>query len=947
MRPSLPSSAKTILICCFTILAISSAFAQVNGAIFTTIADGTTVNGNIYDAKTDVYLNGGPQNQNSAGLSPDGLYYFQVTDPSGVTLLSTDDIGCRTLQVTNGVVAGPVPGVDHSNNPCEHAAGANNPANGSTTVQLSPYNDTPNPGGEYKVWIIPVNNYDPVNCAGNFGFCHASSKTDNFKIKAANAAYVTVCKFNDQDGDGIQDTTNNIFDPFIAGWPVTATGVDDGQGNSGSVTADTDQNGCVSFAVTHFPASVTLTEDPKTSEGWTQTAPQDGSCTLGGTSSDPSACSVSGGVITLTLAVGDNATAPNFGNTQCTANCAGGPPPVVGKTAAGGYDDTFKWDIAKDVDKTTVDSASGSATFNYTVNVTHDGGTVSNVKVQGKIMMTNNDAFDITNATVTDLLSNNTACTVANGTSVTIPAGKEVDLNYTCDLSALPQSALTNTAELEWFDVDGTDHTIFTDPVSVSFTANLINGSVDVTDTFGGTLGTVKSTDPSPTSFNYSHTFTAPSGTCTKYDNTATFTATDDSTVTGSASKQVTVCVGADLTVSKTATASYDSNITKDVDKTRIETSGSSATFNYTVKVTTSNWKVSGTITVTNPNDWEAISVNLADVLTDVGGSCTITGGSTQSVPASSSITPTYTCSFAKVPSSSSGTNKATGTWDAAASFTPDGSTYGTHAYAFSSLTVTDCFSKKGVTCTPNTLGTVTIPPGLATFTYSRTVTNASGGTCQEYDNTATITETNQSASKQVNVCNTKTGALTMGFWQNKNGQGIITGGASTAGVCNSGTWLRQYAPFQDLSATATCAQVATYVYNIIKAANASGASMNAMLKAQMLATALDVYFSNSALGGNKIGAAQPLGGVKIDLTQVCNMLDNSSTGSGTCSGSYSNASSAFGGATSLTVSQILAYAASQSNAGGSIWYGNVKSVQQLAKNTFDAINNQAAIIAP
>ena len=45
---------------------------------------------------------------------------------------------------------------------------------------------------------------------------------------------------------------------------------------------------------------------------------------------------------------------------------------------------------------------------------------------------------------------------------------------------------------------------------------------------------------------------------------------------------------------------------------------------------------------------------------------------------------------------------------------------------------------------------------------------------------------------------------------------------------------------FKDLSATATCTQVATYVYNVVKAANASGTAMNAMLKAQMLATALD-----------------------------------------------------------------------------------------------------------
>ncbi len=67
------------------------------------------------------------------------------------------------------------------------------------------------------------------------------------------------------------------------------------------------------------------------------------------------------------------------------------------------------------------------------------------------------------------------------------------------------------------------------------------------------------------------------------------------------------------------------------------------------------------------------------------------------------------------------------------------------------------------------------------------------------------------------------------------------------------------------------------------------------------------------------------------------------SSGTGTCSGSFENTSSAFGGATSLTVSQLLAYAAGQSNSGGSLWYGNVKATQGLAKDTFDAINNGAA----
>ncbi len=54
---------------------------------------------------------------------------------------------------------------------------------------------------------------------------------------------------------------------------------------------------------------------------------------------------------------------------------------------------------------------------------------------------------------------------------------------------------------------------------------------------------------------------------------------------------------------------------------------------------------------------------------------------------------------------------------------------------------------------------------------------------------------------------------------------------------------------------------------------------MNAMLKAQMLATALDVYFSDPALGGNKIGAPAPIGGFAIDLTMICRMIDSSGGG--------------------------------------------------------------------
>jgi len=265
---------------------------------------------------------------------------------------------------------------------------------------------------------------------------------------------------------------------------------------------------------------------------------------------------------------------------------------------------------------------------------------------------------------------------------------------------------------------------------------------------------------------------------------------------------------------------------------------------------------------------------------------------------------------------------------------------------AFAGTNVDDCVNVTDTNVT-GSLGQVCVGGANPTsFTYSNTV-SVPQYNCVTDPNTATFTTnttgTTGSASQSVEVCGpAKTGALTIGFWQNKNGQGIISGGVSTSGVCNSGTWLRQYAPFQDLSATASCSQVASYAYNVIKAANASGTAMNAMLKAQMLATALDVYFSNPALGGNKISAPAPLGGVTIDLTKICQMIDSTS-GTATCGSNFENVSGAFGGATSLTVSQMLSYAAGQSNAGGSTWYANVKATQQLAKDAFDAINNQVA----
>jgi hypothetical protein len=408
------------------------------------------------------------------------------------------------------------------------------------------------------------------------------------------------------------------------------------------------------------------------------------------------------------------------------------------------------------------------------------------------------------------------------------------------------------------------------------------------------------------------------------------------------------------LAVTKDAAGAYDNTftwgITKDVDKTKVTQVGGSAMFNYTVKVThdagtISGVTVSGTISVFNTNvDNTSATVpvditGVSDQLSD-GTVCTVTNGGAQTLTLAKTDF-AYSCSLSALPQGQLD-NTATVSWDEQLLDNGALLASGPADFTFSDISFTANAIDECVNVTDTyagTLGSACVgDANPKSFTYSRTIPIPAHG-CLAYDNTATFTTNDTgatgSASQTVTVCGPlRTGALTMGFWQNKNGQAIITGQSKT-GTCGSGTWLRQYAPFQDLSATATCSQVATYVTYVIKAANASGAAMNAMLKAQMLSTALDVYFSDPALGGNKIGAPAPIGGVAIDLTKVCaNPL--------ACS-SYVNASSAFGGAASLTVSQILAYAASQSNVGGTAWYGQVKATQEKAKDTFDAINNEVA----
>lgn len=74
------------------------------------------------------------------------------------------------------------------------------------TVQLMPYADTPNNGGEYKAWATPVGNYlcplTVIDCgSGTHGFVHAFSKTDNFKVRVSAVREIDT-RFHDTNNGG-------------------------------------------------------------------------------------------------------------------------------------------------------------------------------------------------------------------------------------------------------------------------------------------------------------------------------------------------------------------------------------------------------------------------------------------------------------------------------------------------------------------------------------------------------------------------------------------------------------------------------------------------------------------------------------------------------------------------------------------------------------------------
>ena len=430
--------------------------------------------------------------------------------------------------------------------------------------------------------------------------------------------------------------------------------------------------------------------------------------------------------------------------------------------------------------------AGTNATFDYSVTATQTGITDSNWKVTGKITVSNPNDWQAIVANVTDAVDNGGACTMSiggtptNGQNIEIPKSGSVVIDYICTWTSAPASySGTNTATATWNQqtygtatgsANGTAKFTLTQVGSKNKTVDVYDNKVSLTTPVK--LGTLTGTNGEPwasDTFTYSLDLAGVSGVCTDYTNTATLKVGE--TTVDSAGKTVTVCGAADLTVSKTANTAfvrtYSWTIDKSVDPTSVgQFAGDSTDLNYTVGVkkntVDSAWVVSGQITVTNSNQFQAVTVTVTDAVNN-GGVCSVPGGTNVTVPAATSAGPgtktlAYTCTYASAPNPSSGMNTATATWDKELAHTPTGSASGTAAADFGKATITEN-GDKSVNVTDSNGETWGPVSDSTTWKYKDAAVCSNdpasykdGHYSATLQNTATIDQTGTSANTSVTV---------------------------------------------------------------------------------------------------------------------------------------------------------------------------------------------------
>ncbi|MEX0782247.1 MAG: DUF5979 domain-containing protein [Dehalococcoidia bacterium] len=199
------------------------------------VGGGGGVNCNQYEGKPQVYLNGGPSND----FLPDAFYCFSVYNPNTDLLLSNDEAGERSFEVSGGVV-------DYTGSHLQGIDSRGDDGQDEITLQFFPFDNTTNPGGVYKFTLYQ---YATDQSGSTEDECSqtgiTTQKTDNFKV-AGEGTTITVVKENDKPDPVLPETVVNytitvtVFAGPLAGVDI----VDDlPTGVGASVTAISLTNG--------------------------------------------------------------------------------------------------------------------------------------------------------------------------------------------------------------------------------------------------------------------------------------------------------------------------------------------------------------------------------------------------------------------------------------------------------------------------------------------------------------------------------------------------------------------------------------------------------------------------------------------------------------------------------------------------------------------------------
>lgn len=369
------------------------------------------------------------------------------------------------------------------------------------------------------------------------------------------------------------------------------------------------------------------------------------------------------------------------------------------KEVLGSVTGDFEWAIDKSVDDNgPIQTTDGTHESEYTVTVTPTGPTYSDFKIWGTITITNPADGEPVLGGLSDLIDLEGATCVVDGTEMTtveVAPGETKVVEYTCEGVELDEpTVVVNTAVITWGEGENAQEATATATLEVEdWQVTLTNETVEVYDDMAtgedvliGTVTTDKDgnitvdpvdgysyvvNDDGSVTFTYTVEHTVESGTCETFTNVATSIPTDGGTP-GEDTETVEICYPADLVVLKDAVATYDVTypwtITKNVDQTEITLpeGETEADAEYTVEVTVgepiaSGFEMSGTIVVTNPNEWEE-TVTVTDLFGGEG-QCTVVDGEDRVVGAGEDAEFEYSCIFADDYVIDSSVNTATVEW--------------------------------------------------------------------------------------------------------------------------------------------------------------------------------------------------------------------------------------------------------------------------------------------